>query len=505
MGAYSKEECIQLALPEEVIALKNFGEDLEFHPATDAQIVNAFCSRKEPFSDKEMESWLEKNQSDKDIDLKINGIQFENESYENLEAFKYLTTQLDSMGQVDYGNQKSFKSDCKKVSCALEEIFGKDISTQILFMQRRFGMNASHIIRKPQESVKWKRAELDTVLLALSDMPPGVLPISKNHPFMRSSATNTGGQIANATVTVFDSWNEESLPFKRAAIVHEMGHAISTVTRLSSSNLFKDMSSWKMKTDSSQGNQTTQLVCEHPEKLVSSYANVNYDEDFAESVFAYRFNPKLLLEASPEKYNLIKAVIFDGVEYSTEKACERPERIGLKIKEKIEKDLDKILPNNFEIGEIASRCGKNMIDQVFVEGSTDTQSKYLESCYLESINQFYVDVAKSELKNLPFANHMGPMVQNLKFNIPSDLKKEMLSKVKKEGFVRSQKAFTNVLSSKILCEKSNAPSAVAQMQRILSEKDKFKLNHELKVIIERACLSKETKGVETTIREIIKG
>ena len=497
------EECIQFSLPQEVIALKNFADDLNFHPASDQQIDQAFCARKSAFSDAEMNDWLSKNQGESKIDLTVNGISFEDESYENIEAFRDLTTYVDFRGQVDFERHKNFSSTCKKVDCALKEIFGDDISVPILFMQRRYGMNGSHLIRKPQEAQKWKREELDTLILGLSDMPDGVLPINKNHPMFRSNSSTSNGIIANATITIFNLWNDQSTQLRRATIVHELGHSISSETRISASDMFKQISGWKINTEVVDGKKRSSITCEHPEKVVSLYGKENYDEDFAESTLAYRYNPKLLKELSPEKYDLIKSTVFDGVEYTSEESCKNPQRTTDKIKIAVDEKLKSWTPNKSDIQDIAKKCGKNIVNQLFSEGKVDSGSFYLETCYNESLSQLLSSMASNELKSQPYSSHLGPIVKNIKPHIDPEIRSEIISRVKEENKTLITNIFRDIFSSNTACKDDNQIYSIKKFQKALYERDRFRFDNELKFIINTACTNKNSQSLEDFIKKMI--
>jgi hypothetical protein len=53
----------------------------------------------------------------------------------------------------------------------------------------------------------------------------------------------------------------------------------------------------------------------------SAYANRGLDEDFAESVAAYRYIAPLLKRRAPHRYALLKAWMFKGAEYGSARAC----------------------------------------------------------------------------------------------------------------------------------------------------------------------------------------
>lgn len=48
---------------------------------------------------------------------------------------------------------------------------------------------------------------------------------------------------------------------------------------------------------------------------VSNYGSTNPDEDFAETASAYRYNARDLQKRCPEKYEWMKARVFDNYEY----------------------------------------------------------------------------------------------------------------------------------------------------------------------------------------------
>ena len=73
-------------------------------------------------------------------------------------------------------------------------------------------------------------------------------------------------------------------------------------------------------------NKTKRLLLEmkndNTESFISGYAKTNPLEDIAESITAYRFNPKKLKELSPERYEYLKEKVFMGVEYLSDTQCE---------------------------------------------------------------------------------------------------------------------------------------------------------------------------------------
>ncbi len=58
------------------------------------------------------------------------------------------------------------------------------------------------------------------------------------------------------------------------------------------------------------------------ESFISGYAKTNPLEDIAESITAYRFNPKKLKELSPKRYEYLKNKVFMGIEYLSDSQCD---------------------------------------------------------------------------------------------------------------------------------------------------------------------------------------
>ncbi|MFP5492933.1 MAG: hypothetical protein ACLGG0_15635, partial [Bacteriovoracia bacterium] len=149
----------------------------------DKEVAAAFCREPLP-DDLSMAEWMEERETEKKFAKVINGVSFENESKENLRTFELLTTAVDSLGRLDLARQKKFQSRCKKVDCALKEIFG-DIGVSMKYMQQRYGFNTSHLAY--DNASAWSKPELRELIQAVKDFPEGVLPQDESRPFMRYS------------------------------------------------------------------------------------------------------------------------------------------------------------------------------------------------------------------------------------------------------------------------------------------------------------------------------
>ena len=394
--------------------LADFAKKLEWKAASISDVRKAPCTKDEPFTVSEISSWLKAKQSKPNQNRNIHGIKFENESQENLETFEFLTTARTYWGEIDSKNQKTFKSSCKKVECAVKEIFGPKIGIQLLFMHRKFGMNGSHLSKSNRSS--WKSTELDTVLLALSDMPEGILPAETNRPLTHFKRGYLPGHadertIANATIEVFDLWSEITPAEQRYSILHELGHNLGGLAGDADnhSKWFK-MSGWESETKVVNGKIVTEYKATRPQTIISRYGLTNPAEDFAESVSAYRYNANKLKSVSPEKYNFIKEVIFDNVEYTSEQACKNPKRLSDEFAKKALGGINNWRPTSQEIEKIATQCSSLAITELSQKGTVNVNSTSMKQCYERA---FYIHAA---LKDNPNSQFLGPVLKNAKIS-----------------------------------------------------------------------------------------
>jgi hypothetical protein len=395
----------------------NMSKHIPWEAASVSNIKAAHCMRKTPFTEDEMTKWMVANQSPATAAKKINGIAFEGESPENLKTFEYLTNAKNLFGDTDSKRQKSFTSTCKKVACAVKDIFGST-GTQLLFMHRKFGMNGSHLAKDSTSS--WKKAELDSILLALTDYPEGILPIQENRPlvhFERGYMRGPGQEnvIANASIEIFDLWNEQGAEEKRYTLTHELGHAIAGVTGLDDSKKWMKLSGWETITKVVKGKTVKTLKLTKPETIISKYGLTNNWEDLAESASAYRYNPKQLKKVSPEKYAFIKEVLFDNVEYTSEEACKNPKRLSQSLKEKGQLAMNSLKATPQDLKSISDKCSSLAIKKLSLKGTVNLADIEIQTCYEKEIGELGKAKALASMNNLPNKEFLAPLLRNIKF------------------------------------------------------------------------------------------
>lgn len=454
---------------------------LRYEAASDSQVKNAKCSRQTPYSILEMKDWLQRNQSPADVSRTIKGYRFQNESEENLRAFELLTQKM-----------KNKTSTCEKVDCALRELFTPAVSTGLLFLQRRFGMNGSHL-GNPQASA-WKKSELDVVLLSLSDFPEGIFPVAEATPLThhrrgRISSVDSS-VVANATMEVFDLWNARSLQGQRATLVHELGHVLGHLTELDQTDLWFKMSGWNV----------SHTAYSKAGSVISVYGESHPYEDFAESVAAYRYIPLALKKASPAKYKLIKEAIFDNVEYTSEAACSGSGsgRLSLEAKAVVQKRVLVWAPAEAELKTISNKCNQKIFKHLAVNESVDLGAPFVSRCYERAVHQFFEGQVRAELGKAPQGKFLGPLARNLgKFEFSAEKMRVTVKSVtsfhKKVLNEQILRAIDSTYFASTDCESETYKSAYGKFNRYQLDLKPRELKDELNAVVKAGCLSGNRK------------
>lgn len=503
-SAYAQEDCDHTTHPE-LSDLIHLEKQIDWTAASDSDIKNAFCTRKTPFTNEEMNSWLNSNKSSANLSRNINGINFENESPENLESFRLLTSFVDMIGRALPENQKSFSSNCKKVDCAVKEIFGNDVGLQLLFMHRRYGMNGSHIVKKATEASSWKKEELDTVLMALSDFPEGVMPIQDSRTFIHAAReTDNGRTIANAVITVYQLWNKQTKEQQRSTVVHELGHALAGVTDLDESQLWMKNSGWSKTSEIRNGETVEVTKAAKPETIISKYGQTNEWEDFAESVVAYRYNPKALKEVSPEKYKMVKKLVFDNVEYTSEEACQSPDRLSSGLKTKAQQKFANWVPTNAELAQIANRCSALAVTALASSGSVAFDAPENKHCYESSVRAQSAEFLKAEAASDPDLAHLSPMIRNVKLDIPAETLTRVAENSRDNHKKNFAKQLANMTSTANNCSPDFYKYGYQQFNKDELGLDTYRYKDDLNKIGGKVCEAKAKGKLSQTISGMLR-
>jgi hypothetical protein len=351
--------------------------------ASDKQVKSHTCQSK-PLSFAQMKNYLEKRSNlSESLDLMIN-------KRAGLSTIE-IKTDLKVFGAQD----------CEDEICKAQKIFGDKEGVELLYMMEQYGLNGSHIVHqdaKPWSSNDLKPyleglAAVPKFMLPLNENQQFTKTDASPDDIADASIMFYGGinkfSDTRVTYTTFheiahyvsgslhveddEKWMEASgwvddiqfTSFSQAASVpldftipepsttSPLGTFGSTTGNASSSFSFSTSNS---DSTSLLGNSfeiggtdlddsldrtkrfLTGMKNNEIETSVSRYAQRNPLEDIAESMTAYRFNPKTLKELSPKRYEYLKNNVFMGVEYLNDDNCTSTDKVRKDFL-KLRKDL----------------------------------------------------------------------------------------------------------------------------------------------------------------------
>ena len=264
------------------------------------------------------DSWRKK-------DKELHGIKFENEYSSLLALFDKLTTK-----EGDITRKYIFESQCKKVLCAVKEIFGENLGPKILYILQEYGLNGSFYSFNNADN--WEHNELDILLQGLEDLPRGLLPLNDNKSFVRHKRGSMckKGVTANSELRFFDCWQYSYRGIEKMfTLTHEIGHYIRSELGLEDSPEWLKLSGWETELYYNQNRELRSRWSNNKDAcFLSTYGQKNPNEDFAEMFVAYRYTPELLKRACPEKYRFMKDLIFNKIEFTKDKKfCEKQPKL----------------------------------------------------------------------------------------------------------------------------------------------------------------------------------
>lgn len=368
------------------------------------QVKNSKCRARTPL-EKEISNFLDSFVDTEEM-ISVNGVSFENESLQLVDAFKELTSRYNLIGdletkQVDIQKQYSINPSCKKVLCAVKKIFGEKIGPKILFLKKKHGLNGSEL--SFQNSSRLTPNELDRMIRAVEDFPDLTFPLEKNKRFTKfkrgySLASNGEGVVANAQITFFDRWSElGSDEMMEYTVFHELGHYIGNELELDDSSEWRSLSGWVEKNGEWRSLEKN--------KIISKYGQTNPAEDFAESVVTYRYNPDLLKFISPEKYRYIKETVFNGLEFTSEEQCDPKNSYFMAIDQMLESKIADFEASSFQnedkLEEVIRLCQKESL--AFILSNKDKDVVTFDECIADKAKKILaselVDELEPTLKN----------------------------------------------------------------------------------------------------------
>ncbi|MFV8250587.1 hypothetical protein [Bdellovibrio bacteriovorus] len=293
-------------------------EELNWWAATAEDVEKAPCKTPGAPSAHAMESAL--SLPGPGVSRTLHGISFKNEKPALLELFSDLhKLDISLRGRPEL----TFTIACDKVLCAVKKIYGDNEGVQLLYLLKTFGFNGSHL--RTKLASPWRSDELNEILQALADYPLHLYPVEYNKRlihFTRGARYGFGQDVvANASMEVFDLWNELSAPERQQTFLHELGHTLAYRGKLDTSAEWLRLGGWQETNRTVKGVLYREYTLRDPSKAVSEYGKLNPSEDFAESVVAYRFTGRRLKELQPQKYEFLKKQVFASQEYLSQDQC----------------------------------------------------------------------------------------------------------------------------------------------------------------------------------------
>ncbi len=356
-----------------------------------------------------------------------------------------LTTRYDFIGdeeqdQINIQNKYSINPNCEKVICAVKKIFGEKLGPKLLYMNKKFGLNGSDI--SFSNSSRLHNDEIDRMIRAAQDFPPSFFPMKSNKRFIKFKRGHTlkiyGPEvIANAMIVFFDSWNDlGNNEMMEYTAFHELGHYAAQELGLDDNAEWLSIGGWIDK----DGKQTTSKK----DKCTSEYGQTNPAEDFAESVAAYRYNPNLFKRISPEKYNYIKEVVFQGLEYTSSDKCNPTNSYQSTLNKLAEKSLttfsvSEFLKDQENLDKIIRSCKEESVDFIFENNNSNIKS--LDKCisnnlkssiFTNQISQLspplrYPDLFVQKMKDYP-----QEILPGKKFEVEESINQRVRKRLKDE-------------------------------------------------------------------------
>lgn len=317
--AFAHDDCEDPLHENGVSDLTELQRYLTWNSASAEQITNAPCKTLAPPGLPELQRVIAASPPGQ-MDEDIHGVRITGENPRLVDAFRKLTTMRNTFGdreepsaQVNIQAQFNINPSCSKVLCAVEKIWGPSLGQKILFMHLNYGVNPSEL--SIDNSSRFNESELNDLMLALNDVPPELRGwVRKNQPFVhyergQMPRIHQGTKTqADSGVTFYDQWSAKPSTNRQYVAFHEIAHNIShRLGGLDNSPTWLTTAGW-MKFGEDWSKETSHCA-------VSKYGSSNPDEDFAETLTAYRYNARTLRDRCPGKYQYMKQYVFQNREY----------------------------------------------------------------------------------------------------------------------------------------------------------------------------------------------
>ncbi len=288
--------------------------------ATPFELVdNAYC-KEELASDYKIEKSVEKLLANGNEKYQSTYFKFQNESQDSISIFRRLVKDhvlKKIINHKDFKTRISKARQCISIKCALTHLFEEDeLIAKTIYLINEYELNTSAYSNI--DAGIMSKEELDIVLETVSLIPKSFFLLKNNKRLVKHIKEGIGyranGMIfANASIELYTPWERElDNKGKVYTLLHEFAHNLGYPINMGYNQEWWKLSNW----------------IDHPmgwrydrSRMISGYGATNPGEDAAESIVAYRLNPKKLKSISMAKYNFIKNEVFKGYEFNSPKDC----------------------------------------------------------------------------------------------------------------------------------------------------------------------------------------
>ncbi|HEX6858858.1 MAG TPA: hypothetical protein VF138_01470 [Caulobacteraceae bacterium] len=256
----------------------------------------------------------------KRIDAEVAGVRFKDQPAAEVAAFKAIASRR---LRNDRQLAAAVARDCTDVLCASREVFGDEAGARILLLATERHYNAAPLLEGEHA---WSVDDLDLLIAGFADWPTGSFPQPHGEPRIvredsedaqpsRQVMAHRLGVAAMAGegqpgIVFFPKWRSIRPSERRAIVIHELAHEFAR----------RQPETWRSQWAQAAAKDADRAG-EGSSSFVSAYAESDIDEDFAESVSAYRYSAPLLMRRAPARYAYIKRTVFNGVEYGAAVSC----------------------------------------------------------------------------------------------------------------------------------------------------------------------------------------
>lgn len=435
---------------------------LTWNVADETAMKNPRCKKEIP-SLLEIENFLNDKAVGKKEKRLIAGQEIEGDSY-HLDLLEKLIYQKDAYHNLVKDESIRIQSikKCKNALCALENLApSKEVSLKQAFLLSKYGFNSSPHVFKEAEF--FNHDEINDALRALEQYPNFVFPLESNKQFIRYPKgvdhPESKTTIADATMSFFGNWLKEPSWKREQHVFHEVAHRFAINFKLDVETDWLKLSGW----ESADGDQWTR----RESNQVSLYGQTDPFEDFAEAVVSYRYRPELLKEIAPKKYEYIKTLIFQGVEYLDELKCE-DRSVIVKAQQIVDSISLKDREEQAYAYEAVDMCHPIFIKTFFVKDSYkhDKNEKELNTCLKQSLfstqlgQKFNInleELALLKIKGISSNVKVKPsLMRKMKFLFFTNLKEELVHSYDQ---YESREIVKNVINGALSCKDSNLGSS----------------------------------------------